>query len=1038
MRAQQPENLFEWENPDIVGLNKVDAHCTYLPYPDERSALENNPEHSPFYQNLNGFWKFNWVSKPADRPINFYETNFNDSQWDEIPVPSNWEIEGYGIPMYLDEEYEFTSDPQPPVIPHDYNPVGSYRTNFKISETWKGKQIFIHFGAVKSAFYIWINGRKAGYRQGSKTPAEFDITDFVTTGNNLLAIEVYRWSDGSWLECQDFWRISGIERDVYLYATPQVHIRDYFAHAGLANNYTDGVFTLDVELVNFSNKSSKPHKLAVSLLKNGEQILNFEKEIRLAKHEKQLLNFEDIILSPQKWSAETPELYDLFLQLKDKNGTITEVLSSKTGFRTSEIKNGQLLVNGVPVLIKGVNRHEHDPVTGHVIDETSMLEDIRLMKLHNINTVRTSHYPNDPKWYELCDKYGLYVIDEANIESHGMGYKPDKTLGNNPLFEQSHLDRVQRFIERDKNHACVIIWSMGNEAGDGVNFDTCYNWIHHRDPSRPVHYERALQGRNTDIYCPMYASPDFIEKYAAQQHERPLILCEYAHAMGNSCGNLQDYWDIIEAHDQLQGGSVWDWVDQGILMTDDSGQEYFAYGGDFGPPDVPNDSNFCINGLVTSDRKPYPGLIELKKVYQYVQFEAIDLMNGEILIRNMYDFIGLDRVNIAWKLMADQHTIEEGKIEHEDIAPHAETIYQLNLPEINPEAGVEYFLNFSVISNRNYSFIPAGYELATEQFKLPYTADKKSVQPKGTLEIVWSKNRQQARIIGVDIAIEFDTVQGTITSWQYNGLQLLRQGPQPNFWRAPTDNDFGNHMDKRSDVWKRATKNQVIRRCIVEQLTPHEVQITVIRYLESVKHEITQRFNLLGNGEITVTNQLNTGAAELPELPRFGVNMRIPGAFDQLSWYGRGPHENYIDRNTSAFVGVYEKTVDELYVPYVRPQENGTRTDIRWMALKNSDGNGVMILGDPLFSASALFYTVDDLDYRESQNNHPTDLTKNNFIDLNIDLKQRGVGGNNSWGAKPLPAYRLAAGEYVFTFRLRPIRQNGDLMKLSKVQFIYQ
>ena len=999
--AQNQEKLFDWENPEVIGINKERPHCTLIPFPDERMVLEKNLEKNPFIEILDGYWSFHWVRKPADRPKNFYQPDYNDETWDNIPVPSNWEIEGYGVPIYVNIPYEFTNDPKPPEIPHDYNPVGSYRTYFDLPQSWSGREIIIHFGAVKSAFYIWVNGKKVGYSQGSKTPAEFNITEFVKFRDNLLALEVYRWSDGSWLECQDFWRISGIERDVYLVALPKVHIRDYFVHAGLGNNYKDGTFMIDLELVNYGKKKSKPQSLEVILMDKKKQLIKFEKKIRLKKNSNLKLNFEDILMTPKKWTAETPYLYDLILRIKDNKGMVTEVLNSKVGFRTSEIKGGQLLVNGKAVLLKGVNRHEHDPVTGHVISRESMLEDIRLMKLNNINTVRTSHYPNDPYWYDLCDRYGLYVIDEANIESHGMGYNPDRTLGNNPLFMASHLDRVQSLVERDKNHPSVIIWSMGNEAGDGVNFDTCYRWIKDRDPSRPVHYERAEKGSNTDIYCPMYARPWSIEEYATEKQERPLILCEYAHAMGNSSGNLQEYWDIIEKYDQLQGASVWDWVDQGLLKKNKKGQEYFAYGGDFGPPGVPSDSNFCINGLVGPDRTPHPGLIELKKVYQYVQIDPVSASGGSIIVRNMYDFKTLDHVDINWEFVGDNKVFVKGTLDSKGIKPQEEKRFNIQLPMMPYKAGVEYFLNFSVVTNTEEGLIPAGHEIASEQIILAPPMEVKTIEPKGTLEIVWSKNRQKVRVTGVDMALEFDTLKGALVSWQSNGKQLLRGAVYPNFWRAPIDNDYGFDMPMRNRVWKKASKSREVRSFEATRKSPHEIQVSVVYYLESIKHEMRVNYNILGNGEVRISSYLNTGAAELTELPRFGFNMNINDKYHNVTWFGRGPHENYSDRNKSAFVGLYEKSVDEMYFPYVRPQENGTRTDIRWMALSDDDGEGIMILGDPLFSGSASYYTIDDLDYDVSQKRHTVDLVKNDFIDLNIDLAQMGVGGNTSWGARP-------------------------------------
>jgi len=546
----------EWNNPEIVQINREKPHATLFPFENIDQAKGKEVSKSANFLSLNGRWKFNWVEKPADKPEGFFKSSFDVSAWDEINVPANWEINGYGIPVYVNIRYEWTSDPQPPGIPHDYNPVGSYRRNFILPEGWGSKEVYIHLGAVKSAFYIWLNGQFVGYSQDSKTPAEFNLTKYLQSGENTIALQVYRWSDGSWLECQDFWRISGIERDVYLFARDKVHVSDFFCKAGLTDNYKDGVLELDVNLRNMS-ASNHNMMVKVSLYKKNDPdslLLKMEQNTRIGKLEEKVLSFSSFMKDPMKWTAETPDLYTMVIETRDRKSKFSEYLVSDIGFRTSEIKHGQLMVNGKAITIKGVNRHEHDEYTGHVVSEESMLKDIRLMKQNNINAVRTSHYPNHPRWYELCDEYGLYVIDEANIESHGMGYDPEKTLGNNPVFKLSHLDRVQKMLERDKNHPSVIIWSLGNEAGDGVNFDACYDWIKARDMSRPVQYERAETGRNTDIVCPMYSKIPDLEKYALNIQPKPLILCEYAHAMGNSVGNLRDYWNVIEQHSQLQGG----------------------------------------------------------------------------------------------------------------------------------------------------------------------------------------------------------------------------------------------------------------------------------------------------------------------------------------------------------------------------------------------------------------------------------------------------------------------------------------------------
>ncbi|MEA3463267.1 MAG: glycoside hydrolase family 2 TIM barrel-domain containing protein, partial [Bacteroidota bacterium] len=541
---------------------------------------------------LNGPWKFHYSDNPAARPLDFFKTTINDSDWDQIEVPSNWELEGYGIPIYSNTPYEWTRQPNPPEIPTEHNPVGSYRRSFNLPAEWSGKQVYLHFGAVKSAFYLWVNGKKVGYSQGSKTPAEFNVTSYLTEGENQVAVEVYRWSDGSWLECQDFWRISGIEREVYLEARPGIHIHDYFCKAGLTGDYKTGILGLDVEVRAVEGRAKGSFVIEASLIPGaGEKI--WTRKLSLEEAEKGVLkvSYKDLVGDVKSWSAETPELYTLVLTLKDGDGNSLEHLSSRVGFRTSEIKYGKLLVNGKAVTLKGVNRHEHDEYKGHVVTEEMMVKDIELMKLFNVNAVRTSHYPNDPRWYELCDQYGLYVVDEANIESHGMGYRPNRTLGNNPIFIKSHLDRTIRMVERDKNHPSVIIWSLGNEAGDGVCFDATYDWIKKRDLSRPVQYERSSSGRNTDIFCPMYMRIHDMVKYVEKHPDKPLIQCEYVHAMGNSNGNIMDYWEVIDKYEQLQGGFIWDWVDQGIAQTSEDGTKYWAYGGDFEPEGVHHDGS---------------------------------------------------------------------------------------------------------------------------------------------------------------------------------------------------------------------------------------------------------------------------------------------------------------------------------------------------------------------------------------------------------------------------------------------------------------
>ena len=1017
------QDVPDWENPLVFNQNKEKPHASFIPFDSMEETIENNWDASPFYYSLNGTWKFNWVRKPANRPLNFFKPEFDVSGWDDIQVPSNWEIQGYGIPIYVNQPYEWTQNPQPPEIPHDYNPVGSYRRSFTIPEEWHDRRIFIHFGAVKSAMYLWINGEKVGYSQGSKTPAEWDITDHLQPGKNTVAVEVYRWSDGSYLECQDFWRISGIERDVYLFSTPHVYIRDFFALAGLIDDYQNGTLDVTIEFRNKARRLNAPgYTTSIFLLDWQDNIIwTASKELELHKSEQASVSFIHRVESPEKWSAETPNLYDLVIQL-EKDGTILESVGCKIGFRTSEVKDGQLLVNGKPVLFKGVNRHEHDPNTGHVIRVESMIHDIALMKQNNINAVRTSHYPNDPKWYALCDEYGLYIIDEANIESHGMGYG-ERSLAKDPLWENAHVDRIERMVERDKNHPCIIEWSMGNEAGDGVNFSAAYAWIKKRDQSRPIHYERALMGPNTDIYCPMYASIADIVHYASETQTRPLILCEYAHAMGNSTGNLQEYWDAIEQYDQLQGGYIWDWVDQGLVKTNKKGESYWAYGGDFGPEDVPSEDNFCINGLVNPDRTPHPGLYEVKKVYQNIKILPLDLHEGLFQIVNQYDFINTEMFQLNWSLLIDGVISGNGSVNRLNIPPGARMNISIPIPHSPLDKDHEYFINFSIITTRDLPLIPAGHEIAKEQIGLQQYIPVNHNRPISGSDMLVNKTSAALEFSGNDVTLQFNLQTGILDALLVNGQDIFEKGPEPNFWRAPTDNDFGNSMPVLSAYWKDAWAEKKLREINYSQ--EHDGTYTVVSQFDiRDSTNLTISYHIDKDGSVQIKQHVVCKKKNVPEWPRFGMNFHIPNTFSSVTWYGRGPHENYWDRKRSAFVGRYESSVDGLYYPYISPQENGNRTDTRWLTLTREDGSGIKIMGDPLLSWSALYFTPEDMtqDSRGSMHAYELEEKKRDFISVQVDLQQRGVGGDDSWWAKPHPQYRLENNEYQYSYIIQPIR----------------
>lgn len=1038
-KSQQMHTLFDWENPAVVGRNKEPAHCTYIPYSDIQTALKNEPSRSPFYKSLNGLWKFNWVKKPADRPVDFYKVDYDVSQWHDISVPGNWELQGFGVPIYTDTEYPFPSDP--PRIPHDDNPVGSYKRTFTIPDSWFDNQVFLHLGSVKSAMYVWINGNEVGYSQGSKTPAEFNITRYLRQGDNSLASEVYRFSDGAYLEGQDYWKISGIERDVYLFSTPNVRIQDFFVLPDLDERYRDATLKVSVHIKNHLDKIIDNYHLHMDLLdENNRSILGspIEKELKINEQDEVIVSFDPSIKNPKKWTAETPNLYTLVLSLLDESEETTEVVTSKVGFRKIKIKDGQLLINGIPIYIKGVNRHEHDPVTGRYVTEESMIKDIRLMKQFNINAVRTSHYPNTPRWYELCDKYGLYIVDEANIESHGADpYNPEKTLTNKPEWKEAFLDRTIRMVERDKNHPCVIIWSLGNENGFGQNFVTTYKWIKERDPSRFVQSEDARLRPYTDIYCPMYKRIPHIKKYAEGDDGRPLILCEYAHAMGNSVGNLQDYWDVIYAYRKLQGGFIWDWVDQGLLAKDKDGTSFWAYGGDFGPPDTPSDGNFCINGLVFPDRKIHPHIWEVKKVYQYIKAEPVNITEGKLRILNLYDFTNLDKFEMRWKLKADGETISEGKMPKLDIPPHGEKKIRVPMPKIQPKPGVEYLLNLSWMTSHETELIPRGHEVAWEQFELPIYAEPEKINTDELPNLKLIDNRQRCLIEGENFKLTFDKTIGTISSFTYREKELIKEGPIPNFWRAPNDNDFGNGMPERCKVWHLAGTERAINEVSVKKINPRQIQIDVVSKLKAAHSQYSSRFTILGSGDVIIENTFTPSSEDLSELPRFGMQMQLPVEFDNMEWYGRGPHESYWDRKTSAIVGIYRGIVKDQFHPYIRPQESGNKTDVRWVALTDNTRIGLLAVGMPLLSISANHYLMDDFENGpKKEQRHAKDLKKRDLVTLNLDDKQMGVGGDNSWGARPLDKYMLYPKEYSYKLRLRPFSKDlEDPLTLSKQIF---
>ncbi len=1029
----------DWENLAILSRNTEPPHATYVPYASAEDAAKGDSSRSPFLISLDGIWKFKWVPSPSDAPLGFEKEGYDISSWTDFPVPSNWEFKGYGQPIYLDEAMPFGGDP--PYVPRENNPVGSYKRSFTVPNAWTGRQVFLHFGGVNSAFYVWVNGKEVGYSEDSKTPAEFNITKYVKPGEDTLALKVFRYSDGSWLESQDMWRISGIERSVQLFSTPDVMIRDFQVNASLDDTFKHGKLDVRVSVRNHRLEPVQGYRLKVELLSpDGTSAVPAPLLCAVDAPADGETNglIRSPVVSPLHWTAETPNLYTAVVSLLDPGGRTIEAVSCKTGFRNVEIRDGLLRVNGVPIRIRGVNRHEHDPRNAKVVKEDLMIEDIRLMKRFNINAVRTSHYPNAPRWYELCDRYGLYLVDEANIESHGVSFDPDKTLANKPEWQAAHLDRTRRMVERDKNHPSVIIWSLGNEAGNGINFQATYAWIKQRDATRPVQYEGAKLNPNTDIFCPMYARISKLEEYVRTNDARPLIMCEYAHAMGNSVGNLQDYWDVILSHSKLQGGFIWDWVDQGIMRTNAKGEPFWAYGGDFGPQEIPTSKNFCCNGLVLPDRKPHPHIWEVKKVYQQIHSSPLDLAAGKLRIENRFDFTDLKEFVGSWKLEAEGRTIEQGNLSEIKLAPHQSLDIEVPYPKFKPEPGIEYFLTLSWKTRKTTPLVPAGHEAAWDQFPLPVKAPSLNpADPESLPPLIMKETGNSFFFEGKRFNLTFDKTTGTIVSLKYESTEILESGPVPDFWRAPTDNDYGNGMPVRCSVWREAGRKKKIEAATGKRLGPSHARVDVTGTLPAGNSGFTASYTIYGSGDIIVNQTFRPGAEGLPELPRFGMQMVLPAEFDAMTWYGRGPRENYWDRNTSAAVGVYSGHVMDQYHPYIRPQENGYKTDVRWVALTNKEGIGLLATGLPLIATAASRFLPDDYEYGpEKDQRHPTDMKPRDLVVFNVDLRQMGVGGDNSWGAKPHDEYMLFPKSYSYSYRLRPFsRKDGAPEVLSKETF---
>ena len=1022
--AQETERN-DWENPAVFQINREPARAAFLPYADEASAIMDQYSNSPWYFSLNGKWKFSWSPTPDQRPKDFYKQDYSTLHWKELQVPSNWELNGYGVPIYTNITYPFERNP--PFINHSDNPVGSYKTDFVVPENWKNRHVYLHFEAGTSAMYIWVNGEKVGYTENTKSPAEFDISKYLKPGNNSLAVEVYRWSDGSYLEDQDMWRLSGIDRDVYLYSTNDIRIADFFAKPDLDAQYKNGSLSVDVTLKNLTSKAAGNQKLEAKLVDaSGKNIFVKDLKVNFESNTIQTISFQQNISNPKLWSSESPNLYTLLLTLKNERGDLIETVGTQIGFRKVELKGGQLLVNGVRLMVHGVNIHEHNPVTGHYQDEATMLKDIKMMKQLNINSVRCSHYPNNILWVKLCNKYGLFLVDEANIESHGMGVEgqpliymnPKTNPGHLPEWREAHLDRIYSLVERDKNMPSVIIWSLGNESANGPVFHEAYKWIKKRDNTRLVQFEQAKENENTDIVCPMYPTIAYMKEYAARKEvARPFIMCEYSHAMGNSSGNFQEYWDIIRGSKNMQGGFIWDWVDQGFEETDEAGRKYWAYGGDMGSQNYLNDENFCHNGLVYADRTPHPGAFEVKKVYQDILFEAVDLKSGLIEITNDFGFTNLNQYNFKYQIVENGKAIKEGAF-NVTLNPKSKKQFKLDLPKLQSKQGVEYLLNVFAYTKRGSELLPQNFEIAKEQFVLESdhyfekTASSSSKVQEEKNEFILSS---------ANVTVKISKTTGLISNYTVNGEEYFKQYPEPNFWRAPTDNDFGNKMQLKSNVWRTAGKNSTLE--AIQVIEENEKKYIVAKLkLNDVASDYTIKYFLGNDGALEIIPSYKKGNNPVPEMPRFGMLFVLKNKFENLDYYGRGPLENYPDRKTAAFKGIYQSKVADQYVPYTRPQENGYKTDVRWFTLSNNKGNGLEIKGLQPLGISTLNNYPSDFDGGISKKNlHSSDITPREEVVVCVDLTQRGLGGDNSWGAFPHDKYLLDKNEYSYGFIIKPL-----------------
>lgn len=1076
-----------WQDIQVVEVNKEKPRSSFMSFPDRQGALGGSFEESKYYSLLNGTWKFFYVESYRNLPDNITDPSISVDSWKDINVPGNWEVQGFGIPIYTNHGYEFKPrNPQPPTLPED-NPVGVYRRDFEIPADWSGRDIYLNIAGAKSGLYVYINGKEVGYSEDSKNPAEFLINNYLNEGKNVLTMKIFRWSTGSYLECQDFWRMSGIERDVFLWSQPKVAINDFRVVSTLDDSYSDGIFRLAVDLKNHTGES-KLLNVEYELIDNdGKSVASSNSELWVSPFAPQTASFEKEIEDVKVWSAEEPNLYKLLMTIKD-DGKVTEVVPFNVGFRKLEMKqidkiaaNGKpytvLLFNGKPVKFKGVNIHEHNPETGHYVTEELMRKDFEIMKRNNINAVRLCHYPQDRRFYELCDEYGFYVYDEANIESHGMYYNLRKggTLGNNPEWLKPHMDRTVNMYERNKNYPSVTFWSLGNEAGNGYNFYQTYLYIKNREiegMNRPVNYERALWEWNTDMYVPQYPSAEWLEEIGKNGSDRPIAPSEYSHAMGNSSGNLWDQWKAIYKYPNLQGGFIWDWVDQGLLEKDDNGRDYFTYGGDYGI-NTPSDGNFLCNGIVSPDRREHPAMKEVKYAHQNVAFEAVNLAEGRFKVTNRFYFTNMKRYEVRYSVTANERVVRNGKLSL-NIEPQSSEEISISVANLKPKAGTEYFVNFSVVTLEAEPLVPSGHEIAHEQFRLPIDGGNTRFKTGGPRLNISEKNGRLTASSS-KLNFVFDKKSGIVTSYKVSGVEYFNDGfgIRPNFWRAPTDNDYGNGMPKRLQIWKKSSMELNVADASIKMVDNNA--ILNVNYLLPAGNLYIVKYTIHPSGTVHIaakftSTEMSAAETEVSEstrtatftpgrdaarkeasklnVPRIGVRFRLPASMNRVEYFGRGPAENYCDRNAGSFIGLFKTTAEELYFPYVRPQENGHHTDTRWVKL-GSKGKELMIVADSTIGFNALRNPIEDFDDEEVKHlnrqwtnftpeqvanhdeeaaknilrrqHHINDITPCDFVEVCIDMKQQGVAGYDSWGSRPEPGYTLPANrEYNWGFTFIP------------------